>query len=294
MSEIIDHATFREELVDPGHSACPGCGSTLALRMVMAALGRRTVLFVPASCGSLYFGIERSTVDVPAINTIYASAFGQAAGYSTAIRLAGDIETQVVVWGGDGAFHDIGMDGFSHIAAQNFDIIAICNDNQGYMNTGGQSSSGTPKGTRTRITPEGYGVQPKNLMDIMAAHRVPYAATICAAFPDDLKRKVEKAKSFGGMKFLHLLTSCVNWQHASDEGVRLIRLAVNSGIHPLYEVFEGREWIINYLPKKRLPVAEYLAGQGRFRQTDPDEMQAEIDRRWDDLWLRARGTVRPA
>jgi len=281
-------------MVDGGHSACPGCGSTTALRMVMAALGKQAVVFVPASCGSLYFGIEHSTVAIPVVNTVYASAFCQAAGYSYALRMNGDCTTQVVVWGGDGAFYDIGMDGLSHIASQNFDVIAICNDNEGYQNTGGHSSSGTPKGTQTRLSPEGHKAQAKNLMEIMAAHRIPYAASITAAFPDDLRRKISKAKTIPGMKFLHLLTSCVQWQHAADAGIQLVRKAVACNAHPLYEVFNGEEYVINYLPPKREPVENYLSMQGRFKGLDPREFQAEVDRRWAELWLRARGTVRPA
>ena len=293
MFKVLEYNTFRDDTTDPGHSACPGCGSTAALRQVMAALGREVVIFVPASCGSLYFGIERSTVAAPAINTIYASAFGQAAGYSHILRARGD-DTQVMVWGGDGAFHDMGMDGFSHIAGQNFDVITICNDNQGYMNTGGHSSSGTPKGVKTGITPDGYSVQPKNLMEIMAAHRVPYAASICAAFPDDLRAKVKKAKAMSGFSFLHLLTSCVKWGHESDVGVGLVRTAVNANIHALYEVFDGREYVINHEPQKPIPVNEYMEQQGRFNGEDPVEFQEFVDRKWDELWLRARGTVKPA
>ncbi len=253
MTQAAGCEVFKEDVMDGGHSACPGCGSTVALRMAMAALGKRCVLFVPASCGTLYFGIERGTVDAAAINTVYASPFGQAAGYSAALRQKGDHDTQVIVWGGDGAFHDMAMDGFSHVASQNYDLIAICNDNQGYMNTGGQTSSATPKGVKTRLSPDGYNVHAKNLVEIMAAHRIPYAATVCAAFPDDLRRKVEKAKTMRGMRFIHLLTSCVKWGHASDAGVRLARQAVNSGLHPLYEVFDGAEWVINHNPAARIP-----------------------------------------
>jgi pyruvate/2-oxoacid:ferredoxin oxidoreductase beta subunit len=260
----------------------------------MSALGKDAVMFVPASCGSLYFGIEHSTADVPVINTVYASAFCQAAGYSFALRMRGDHDTQVVIWGGDGAFADIGMDGLSHIAAQDFDLIAICNDNEGYQNTGGHSSSLTPKGARTRLTPHGYKAHAKNLMEIMAAHRIPYAATASAAFPDDLRAKVCKAKTIRGMKFIHLLTSCVQWQHAADAGIQLVRKAVNCGVHPLYEISNGTDYVVNYLPPKKTPVDEYLSMQGRFEQVDPAEFQKEVDRRWDEIWLKARGTVRPA
>ena len=257
--------------------------------MFLGALGKPAIVFVPASCGSLYFGIEKATASVPVVHTVYAAVFGQAAGYSYALRRRGDTETQVVIWGGDGAFHDIGMDGFSHIAAQNYDVIAVCNDNQGYMNTGGQSSSGTPKGTTTRITPDGYEANAKNLMEIMAAHRIPYAASISAAFPEDLRRKVQKAKNITGMKFLHLFSSCVKWEHKAEEGIRLARMAVNCGAHPLYEVTNGEEWIINHSPSRRIPAKEYLATQGRFRNTDPIAFQADLDTRWNELVSHARG-----
>ncbi len=292
MAELFD--TYEEVMVDGGHSACPGCGAMVALRMVLSTLGPRTVAFVPASCASLYFGIETSTTAIPAINTVYGSAFCQAAGYSHALRRRDDTETQVIVWGGDGAFHDIGMDGFSHIAAQDYDVIAICNDNQGYMNTGGQSSSGTPKGVATRITPDGYDANPKDLMSIMAAHRIPYAATIAAAFPEDLRAKVQKAKDTKGFSFLHLASSCVKWEHKADEGIQIVRMAVDSGAHPLYEILRGEEWVINHMPRRRVSAAEYLATQGRFRTTDVDEFQAGLDHRWNELISRARGVVRPA
>ena len=288
------YQTYTEELVDGGHSACPGCGATTALRMFLTALGKPVVVFVPASCGSLYFGMDQNTTDVPVVNTVYASVFGQAAGYSYALRRQGDLDTQVVIWGGDGAFHDIGMDGFSHIAAQNYDVIAVCNDNQGYMNTGGQTSSGTPKGTRTRSTPEGYLFNAKNLMEIMSAHRIPYAASISAAFPQDLRSKVQKARGIAGMKFLHLFSSCVKWGHKADEGVKLARMAVNCGAHPLYEVFDGEEYVINHMPAKRVTARDYLATQSRFMETDPVPFQADLDARWNELVSRARGIVRPA
>ncbi len=291
MLEVPDYI---EESVHAGHSACPGCGSTLALRMVLGALDRKGVVFVPASCGSLYFGIEHTSTTFPAIHTVYGSGFCQAAGFSMAKRMHGDEDILSIVWGGDGAYFDIGMDGLSHVASQNFDMIAICNDNQGYQNTGGHSSSGTPMGTITKITPQGYNRNEKDLLEIVAAHRVPYAATISAAFPNDLRAKVRKASQIEGFKLLHLVSSCVNWKHDPDAGVAIARQTVNVGAHPLYEVFDGEEYIINHAPDSRVAAVDYLVTQRRFDAMDPTVFQAHCDAKWSRLMARAAGRVQPA
>ena len=273
-----------------GHSACPGCGSTVALRMVLDAMGSNTTMFVPASCASTYVGAVQSTTRAHTVQCLYASAFGQAAGYVTARRVEGD-DVQVLIWGGDGAFYDIGMDGLSHVAAQGFDIVAVCNDNQGYMNTGHHSSSSTIPGTDTKLTPGGMQTGHKEIMDIMVAHNVTYAATMSPAYPEDLKAKIVKAKGLPGFKFLHLLTSCVNWGYEVEAGIKLARQVVTTRIHPLYEVENG-EYRITHLPAQ-VPVGEYMKLQARFRNTDVPAFQKAIDDRFRVIWEKAEGRVKP-
>ncbi|MFQ5665993.1 MAG: thiamine pyrophosphate-dependent enzyme [Candidatus Binatia bacterium] len=287
---MLTFPQFKEQIMYGGHSACPGCGSTVALRMVLDAVGPHTTMFVPASCASTYVGSVQSSTRVHAVHCVYPSAFGQAAGYVTARRMAGD-DVQVLIWGGDGAFYDIGMDGLSHVAAQGFDIVAVCNDNQGYMNTGHHSSSSTVLGTGTKLTPAGMRTGHKEIMDIVVAHGVTYAATVSAAYPDDLKAKVVKATRLRGFKFLHLLASCVNWGYEVEIGVKLARLAVTTRIHPLYEV-EGGAYRFTHLPPQ-VPVEDYLKLQARFRATDAAAFQKAIDARFAVLWEKAQGRVEP-
>ncbi len=287
---MLTFPQFKEQIMYGGHSACPGCGSTVALRMVLDALGQNTTMFVPASCASTYVGAVKSTTRVHTVQCLYASAFGQAAGYVTARRLEDD-DVQVLIWGGDGAFYDIGMDGLSHVAAQGFDIVAVCNDNQGYMNTGHHSSSSTIPGTTTKLTPAGMQTGHKEIMDIMVAHNVTYAATISAAYPEDLKAKIVKSKGLPGFKFLHLLTSCVNWGYEVEAGIKLARQAVTTRIHPLYEVEYG-EYRLTHLPAQ-VPVGEYLKLQARFRNTDITAFQKAIDDRFKVIWEKAEGRVKP-
>lgn len=281
---------FKEQIMYGGHSACPGCGSTTAMRMVLDALGPNTTMFIPASCASTYVGAVKSTTETHAVHAVYASAFCQAAGYVTSRRMAGD-ERQVMLWGGDGAFYDIGMDGLSHTAAQDFDLLAVCNDNQGYMNTGHHSSSSTLVDTDTRLTPGGMKTGHKEIMDILVAHGITYAATISAAYPEDLKAKVSKAKRKPGFKFLHLLATCVNWGYEVEIGVRLARLAVTTRIHPLYEVEDG-EYRLTHLPPQ-VPAAEYLKLQARFNNTDAGAFQKAINARFNVIWEKAQGCVAP-
>ena len=142
---------FQEEMFLPGHNACPGCGSTTAARTVLNTIGKNTIFFVPASCGSLYFG-PNDTVSsgIPVIHTVFPAAFAQAEGMAYGLRRQGRSE-EVVIWAGDGACYDIGLGGLSGIAARGADVLVFCNDNEGYQNTGGHESTATPPDAATRM-----------------------------------------------------------------------------------------------------------------------------------------------
>ncbi|MBI3089611.1 MAG: pyruvate synthase subunit beta [Candidatus Tectomicrobia bacterium] len=276
-------ARFQETGLQGSHYACPGCGPVTAMRMILDVLGPNSIVFVPPGCGAIYISPGHATVTIPALNCVYASVFGQAAGYAYADRMLGG-DRQVLVWGGDGAFFDIGLEGLSFVANQNYDIIALCNDNQGYQNTGHHSTTGTPRQSRTRSTPGGKPEQQKELMEILVAHRIPYAATISAAFPEDLKAKVARAASTRGFAFLHLLAPCINWGYEGPLGIKLARLSVLCRLHPLYEVVEG-SYRLTLNPPAR-PVQEYTLLQRRFEGADAQLLQEETDARWRRLMTR--------
>jgi pyruvate ferredoxin oxidoreductase beta subunit/2-oxoisovalerate ferredoxin oxidoreductase beta subunit len=157
------------------------------------------------------------------------------------------------------------------------------------MNTGAQKSSATPHFARTGSTPAGKLTRKKNLIEIMAAHEIPYAATATAAFLPDLVRKVEKAKAMRGLRLITLLVPCLDgWGVADDRGIAVARLAVESGVFPLYEVEDGSRYALTGPPKTR-PVREYLQAQGRYRdlaEEEIEQLQREVDAGWARLLQR--------
>ena len=155
------------------------------------------------------------------------------------------------------------------------------------MNTGIQASSATPQCAWTITTPSGRSARKKNIMEIMAAHRIPYAATASVGYPQDLMDKVQKAKSIEGTKFLHILTPCATgWRMAENLTVNAAMLSVETRLFPLYEIFDGKKYAITYDPQG-LPVEEYLKIQGRYRQLEDAEQIERMQRETDEEWERS-------
>jgi pyruvate/2-oxoacid:ferredoxin oxidoreductase beta subunit len=279
-----------EELMSPGHLACQGCGATMAMRYVLKALGRKTVLCIPACCWAVIDGpFPHSSLGVPIFHCAFEAAASTASGVKAGLEILGDTETTVVAWAGDGGTFDIGIQALSGAAERNDDIVYVCYDNEAYMNTGIQRSSATPFGAWTTTTPvKHFKQRPKKDIDaIMAAHRIPYLATASVAYPEDVFKKAKKAKDIKGTRFLHIFAPCPSgWKSRPEDTVKLARLAVQTGIFPLYEIEDGERTTISIKVKERKPINEYLRLQGRFRHLkDPDiaAMQAEIDRKNERL-----------
>src|SRR5512134_1196271 len=188
-----------EAVLCSGHAACPGCIDALSARHVLAALGPDSVAVIPPSCMAIIAGPQPlSSLRIPVYQPSLESSAAAASGLRRALDARGKPETHVVVLAGDGGTYDIGLQCLSSAAERNENILYICLDNEGYMNTGAQKSSSTPHHAKTGSTPAGKTTRKKNLTEIMAAHRVPYAATATVGFLPDLVRKVEKAKSLRG------------------------------------------------------------------------------------------------
>ena len=286
-------AKLEEEILSSGHFACPGCGETLAFRHVLKALGKRVAVITTAGCGSVVDGYwPLSASKVPFFHCSFGTAAATAAGLKAGLEMMGDRTTTVLAWAGDGGTFDIGFQSLSGAAERNEDILYCCYDNEAYMNTGIQRSSATPKGSWTTTTPaQILKEEPKKDIDaILAAHRIPYLATASLAFPEDLARKVKKAKRFKGTRFIHILIPCPpGWRFQSDLTIRLSRLAVETRAFPLFEVNDGMRFQLNPMPKK-IPVNEYLRLQGRFSHLSEKQMEAiqkEIDTKWEELLDRA-------
>ena len=277
-----------------GHLACAGCGAAVSMRLTLKALGEKTVMVFPASCWSIIPGSwPYSSFRIPVVHAGFATGGATASGVRAALDIRGDHEAVVAVWAGDGGTFDIGLQALSGAAERNEDFIYICNDNEGYMNTGTQRSSATPFLAWTTTTPVTKPKEnpKKDIMAIMADHRIPYAATATIAYPEDLLRKMEKAKRIRGTRFIHLLSPCSpGWRIPSELTIKISRLAVRSRIFPLYEIENGRSYTIQE-ESRTVPVKEYLKLQGRFSHLTDQEIekiQEMADEEWEHLLRKAR------
>lgn len=276
-----------------GHLACAGCGAAVSMRLTLKALGKKTVVVIPASCWSIIPGTwPYSSFQVPVVHAGFVTGGATATGLRAALDIRGDHETAVTVWAGDGATFDIGLQSLSGAAERDEDFIYICNDNEAYMNTGTQRSSATPFLAWTSTTPSHAPNEnrKKDLMAIMADHRIPYAATATMAYPEDFLQKMKKARRIHGTRFIHILSPCPpGWRISSELTVRIARLAVRARVFPLYEIEDGRYTVQE--ESHTVPVREYLKLQGRFSHlTGPDieRIQGMVDAEWERLQRKAR------
>ncbi len=294
----IDELNRESEMIYSGHNACPGCGAALAVRYLTRALGTNLAVVLTASCWSIIAGMPPFTaLKCPVLHCPFPSAGSVGSGLKRGLNAKGLQDTTVIVLAGDGGTFDIGLQSLSGAAQRNEDYIFVCYDNEAYMNTGMQSSSATPYGALTNTAPyplfkEG---QKKDIMQIMAAHGIPYAATATVAFPEDMEEKLKKAKEISGFRFIHILSPCPpGWGTESSDTIHLSRLAVATGFFPLYEVRNGVNWKMTVpTDEKRIPLNDYLSGQRRFKKMDEPRrqiLQKEIDRDWESLMKRVNNS----
>ena len=275
MSALTADRFDEECLLRAGSTNCGGCGMSIGLTLLGRALaGERYSLVIPACCGIVTAGAFPTTsYNVPVIASTFASAPAFASGVAAvnALNAAADTAPEhVICWAGDGGTYDIGMATLSAAAERNENLIYFCYDNEIYGNTGGQRSSATPAAARTTTTPGGKGEGKKDIVGVMAAHRVPYAATLSIAHPDDFRDKVRKALQMEGFRFFLVHAPCpTGWKTEPAETVELVRLAVRSGVFPLYEVGNGVDYRINAEPDGTDP-AEFFRRQKRFRADTVD------------------------
>ena len=283
-----------EEMFPRGHTACAGCGGAIAVRNLMKILGKDTVVVNPACC-LLIFGATYPNIawKVPFHHVAFENTAACATGMSRALKAKGDKDTLVMGIAGDGGTADIGLQALSGAAERNEDILYVMYDNEAYMNTGIQRSSSTPYGAWTTTTPgkDWKKMRKKSIVEALAAHRIPYAATASISHPEELVRKVKRAQAVKGSRFLHIFASCpTGWKIPSEMAVKIARMAVQTNIFPLYEVEDGLRYTINLKPK-RFPVREYFKIQGRFQHLtdqDLDVIQKMVDEDWE-LLLRKAG-----
>ena len=304
MSYNFKETMNKPERLAPGHRMCAGCGGTIAVRNVLRGLheGDKAVIGNATGC------LEVSTFTYPYtawedsyIHNAFENAGATLSGVEGAYRALKrkgklDETYKFITFGGDGGTYDIGLQSLSGAMERNTDMVYVCYDNGAYMNTGIQRSSATPRVADTTTSPAGKVVpgkqqKRKDLTEVLANHHLPYVAQTAAIGNfKDITEKAEKAIYTEGPCFLNVLAPCPRgWGYNSDDLMEINKLAVETCYWPLYEVIDGR-YVVNYKPKEKLPVAEFLKMQKRFKHLFKpgnewmiEELQKEVDERWNRL-----------
>jgi pyruvate ferredoxin oxidoreductase beta subunit len=266
-----------KEFLGPGHSFCIGCGEALAIRLACKALGQNVIISMATGCDEVCTSpLPVTSWQVPWIHTLFENTAATISGVEAGLKILmkkgkrPEKDIKCVAMAGDGGTSDIGLQALSGAIERGHNFLYICWDNEAYMNTGIQRSSATPYGASTTTAPAGkFSIGQtrwkKNMPDIAVAHNTPYVATACPSYPFDLIKKVRKGAEIEGPAYVHILSVCpTGWRTASERTIEIGRLAVETGIFPLYEVENGR-YKLNIDRPKLKPVEEYLKPQGRFR-----------------------------
>jgi pyruvate ferredoxin oxidoreductase beta subunit len=292
------------DILTQGHRLCAGCGHGTAVRQILSASPNPLVVGCATGCLEVATTIYPYTSWAsPWIHSAFENAAATMSGVEAAynaLKARGKVTEDInfVAFGGDGGTYDIGLQSLSGAAERGHRMLYVCLDNGAYMNTGIQRSSATPLGADTTTSPAGTVIpgkaeHRKDLTAIMIAHDIPYVAQSDPSHWNDLITKAQRAFATDGFSFINVLSPCPRgWRNDTSETIELARLAVDTCFWPLYEVDHG-VWKLNYRPREKKPVAEWLKRQGRFRhlftaanQPILDEIQAHVDRKWAELKVR--------
>lgn len=275
----------------PGHRTCAGCGAAIAIRTVLRAAGPNTIVCENTGCLEVTTSpYPETSWNVPWIHVAFENAAAVASGVEAALKAQGNEETNIIALGGDGSTFDIGFGAISGMLERFHNILYVCYDNEAYMNTGVQRSGSTPYGAMTTTSPPGklsFGEDrpKKDMPAIVAAHHIPYVATASIGYYNDLEKKVKKALTIKGPKYIQIHQPCCpGWGYKESKTVEIAKLAVKSGMWMLYEIIDG-EFKLNLKPK-RVPVEDYLKTQKRFKHLKDEniaEIQQMIDERWKEF-----------
>jgi pyruvate ferredoxin oxidoreductase beta subunit len=302
MAKLKELAQMEDRLV-AGHGMCLGCGIPLIFKVILRATEYPIVMANATGCLEVCTTIfPRTAWNMTWIHSAFENAASTIAGVEAMYKslkqkgkIPEDKEIKFLAAGGDGGTYDIGLQALSGTVERGHNIVYICYDNNAYANTGGQRSSATPLGASATTSPAGSQIpgkvqRRKDLTKILVAHNIPYVAQASPTRWQDLYNKAKKAFEVEGPAFLNVLCLCpTEWKYDESLGVKLAKTAVDTCVWPLYEVENGK-YKINYKPKEKKPITDWLKSQGRFRHLFKeenawiiDEIQKQCDEDWDEL-----------
>lgn len=302
MALSLKELSQEKELFAPGHRLCAGCGEGITVRQVLQAAGEPLVVATATGCLEVATSIYPFTAwRVSWMHSAFENVASTISGVETAYRSLvkqgkmEEVGMRFIAFGGDGATYDIGLQFLSGALERGHRFLYVCLNNEAYMNTGIQRSGSTPKGTWTSTTPVGKAVvgkkeYPKDLTAIVAAHSIPYVAQALPSHWRDLMGKVQKALAAEGPSFINVLSSCNRgWRHDPSQTITISRLAADTCVWPLYEIDHG-VWKLNYKPRQKKPLTQWLESQGRFshllrpeNRSLVEELQEKVDSDWQAL-----------
>jgi pyruvate ferredoxin oxidoreductase beta subunit len=291
----------KEELFSGGHRLCAGCGIPPIVRLILRSTDAGIVATTSTGCLEVGTSIYPYTAwRIPWIHSAFENAAATISGVEAAykaLKKRGKIgkDIKFIAFGGDGGTYDIGFQALSGALERGHNFLYVCYDNGAYMNTGIQRSSATPFGASTTTSPAGDVISGKqqwrkDLTKIVIAHNIPYAAQASPHNWADLSKKAEKALKIEGPTFLNIVSPCpLGWYTKPEESMKHAKLAVETCYWPLYEVEDGL-LKVNYKPKEKKPIVEWLKMQGRFKhlfkpgnEAILKESQERIDMEWERL-----------
>ena len=274
----------KEEYLAQGHRLCAGCTAATAIRQILKVSGPNTVVVSATGCVEVATSFfPQSAWRIPWVHVGFVNSAAVASGIESAMKVLfrkkkTDEKVNVIALGGDGGTFDIGLQALSGAMERGHDFVYVCYDNEAYMNTGVQRSSATPFCASTTTCPagkfsRGQSTEKKDLVAIALAHNIPYAATATPAYPFDLMNKVRRAIDVEGPALIHVLTPCpTGWRFEVEKGIDYSKMAVLTGLWPLYEVAKGSMRLTVQVPRRE-PVKKYLEAQGRFKHLKPEDIE---------------------
>lgn len=268
---------------------CGGCSVAVAMNLISRAAPKDIIISCATSCLEVTTSMYPDTAwNVPWIHAAFETASSVASGVEAGTERLGK-DWKILAIAGDGGTFDIGFQSLSGMLERGHKVTQVCLDNEQYANTGCQRSSATPYGASTTTSPSGKAsigntTFKKPIVEIAAAHDIPYAASASIAYPQDLIRKMkiafEKQPSF-----VHIHCPCTTgWKFDTSQTINIAKLAVETGMWALFEI-EDRQFKITKRIENKKPIEEYLKTQGRFKHLmkNKDEIkkiQEHVNKAW--------------
>ena len=185
---------------------CPGCGIgtiMIQLAMVMDEMGldeTNTIVVTGIGCT----GRMGSYMKCESVYTLH----GRTLPVAEAIKTV-QPEMHVIVVSGDGDTASIGGNHLIHAIRRNARLTVLCNNNEIYGLTGGQTGPTTPSGTKTLSSPAGNPSTPINLQGLVRSSPHSLYAKTTVYHQPHMRNVIREALEHDGFAFVDITSQCI-------------------------------------------------------------------------------------